>query len=131
MGERIAARIDHHGECWIWSGTYAADGYPVFTSASGNISIIPALWVQENGPVPNGMVLTCTHTRTGPDVCVNPAHYRPRPAGRELATMCKWGHDLTDPQNLWVGKTGVRYCIACFARRREHSGDKPRRRNRT
>lgn len=80
-GERIAARIDRLGTCWIWSGTYAANGYPVFTSTTGNISVIPLLWKQENGAVPEGMALFCTHIRAGASVCVNPAHYTARPRG--------------------------------------------------
>lgn len=79
QAERLGARIEVRGNCWIWSGTYAANGYPVLTTSSGNLSVIPALWEQKNGPVPKGEVLICTHTRAGSDVCVNPAHYRPRP----------------------------------------------------
>lgn len=131
VGEKIAARIDRRGECWIWSGTYAADGYPVFTSATGNISIIPALWEQEHGPVPDGMVLTCTHQRAGSDVCVNPMHYRPRSRGAVPISICKWGHDLTDPGNVWLN-SGRRYCLPCLLTRsarirREKAGTTPKR----
>lgn len=80
MAERLGARITMRGDCWIWTGTYAANGYPVLTTPSGNLSVIPALWEQKNGPVPKGEVLTCTHERAGVDVCVNPAHHRSRPA---------------------------------------------------
>lgn len=125
-GERIAARIDRLGTCWIWSGTYAADGYPVFTSATGNISIIPLLWKQENGPVPEGHVLTCIHLRSGESVCVNPAHYTPRPRGRRLATQCRWGHDLTDESNVWRN-AGRRYCLPCMVRRRKGDSGTTRR----
>jgi hypothetical protein len=123
-GEKVEARIERRGDCWIWSGTYAADGYPVLTSATGNVSIIPLLWCQEYGPVPDGMVLTSTHPRTGSDVCVNPTHYRPRPWGKPLAEVCKWGHDLTDPENVWESE-GRRYCLPCVLRR----GREWRRRN--
>jgi len=127
-GERIAARIDRRGGCWIWSGTYAADGYPVFTSTTGNISIIPLLWRQENGPVPDGHVLTCNHQRAGDSVCVNPSHYSPRPRGRKLASVCRWGHDLTDEANVWRN-AGRRYCLPCMVRRRKgDSGVTTRRR---
>lgn len=115
-GERIAARIERRGDCWIWSGTYAADGYPVLTSATGNISIIPLLWSQEHGPVPDGMVLYCSHPRAGSDWCVNPTHYRPRPRGGQRADICKWGHDLTDPENVWENGDR-RYCLPCVLRR--------------
>lgn len=114
--EKIEARIEPRGECWLWSGSYAADGYPVFRTAYGNIAIIPLLWSQEYGAVPDGEVLSCIHPRAGSDRCVNPAHYRPRPVGREFATVCKWGHDLTDPANVWENG-GRRYCLLCVIRR--------------
>jgi hypothetical protein len=115
-GERIAARIERRGDCWIWSGRSTARGYPVLTSANGNVSIIPLLWSTEHGPVPDGMVLTCSHPRAGLDVCVNPMHYQPRPRGRALAEVCKWGHDLTDPDNVWENGDR-RYCLPCVIRR--------------
>ena len=119
-GERIAARIERRGDCWIWQGSYAARGYPVFSSTSRTISIIPTLWKQEYGAVPDGMVLTCIHPKAGAGVCVNPTHYRPRPKGREYATVCKWGHDLTDPENIWLN-AGRRYCLPCVVRRARES----------
>lgn len=129
--ERIAARIERRGDCWIWSGTYAAKGYPVLTTATGNVSIIPLLWTAEHGPVPNGFVLRCSHPRAGSDVCVNPAHHQPRPAGRELASTCRWGHDLTDPENVWEN-SDRRYCLPCITRRtRLWRRNNPRRRRTT
>lgn len=116
--ERITARIDRRGDCWIWSGTYAANGYPVLTSATGNVSIIPLLWRQEYGAVPDGHVLTCTHPQAGVDVCVRPLHYRPRPKGAPYATQCAWGHDLTNEENVWRSG-GRRYCLPCMVRRRK------------
>lgn len=115
-GEKIAARIERRGDCWLWSGTYAGNGYPVLNSPNRVISIIPLLWEQEHGAVPDDSVLSCIHPRSGSDVCVNPAHYRPRPRGRERATVCKFGHDLTDPENVWEN-SGRRYCLACVLRR--------------
>lgn len=116
VSERIVARIERRGDCWIWSGTYAGNGYPVLTATTGNISIIPLLWSEQFGAVPDGMVLTCSHPRSGSDQCVNPTHYRPRPRGKTEASVCKWGHDLTDPANVWESGDR-RYCLPCVLRR--------------
>lgn len=115
-GERIAARIDVRGECWIWTGNLATNGYPVLASTTEVTSIIPLLWKQEHGPVPDGHVLTCSHPVAEPDVCVNPAHYVARPSGFHLIPKCRNGHDLTDQSNIWTSASGVRRCVKCMIR---------------
>lgn len=116
LGELIAARIEARGSCWVWTGTNTTDGYPILSSTTGNISIIPLLWRQEHGPVPEGHVLTCAHPRAGLEWCVNPAHYEPRPRGSVPTEKCQWGHDMTDPQNV-LEYSGRRYCAECTKRR--------------
>jgi hypothetical protein len=113
LGERIVARILRRGDCWMWTGSYAADGYPIIELTSATYSIIPTLWEHVNGPVPVGAILVCTHTRAGSEYCVNPAHYQPRPAGRPLRRTCRHGHDLTVPDNVWMSEAGVQVCLVC------------------
>lgn len=125
--ERLLSRIEVRKGCWFWTGTFAA-GYPVFTSRTGNISIIPLLWKQENGPVPEGHVLTCIHPKAGTDVCVNPAHYRSRPNGYVPISVCKKGHDLTDEANVYRRGSKM-LCLPCMVlRKNADPGQKRRRR---
>lgn len=126
-GERIAARIEQSGDCWVWRGELVSGYYPVFASRTTQYSIIPTLWVQEFGPVPEGLVLTCIHERTVPP-CVNPAHYKLVPNGTTRPKRCEWGHDLTDQMNIaWVG--GRKVCLGCVQER--GLAPKPPKRKRT
>lgn len=114
LGEMIVARIDRRGSCWIWNGNYMAEGYPAIMSTTKTYYVIPELWEHFYGPVPEGMVLSCTHVRAGTEYCVNPAHYLPRPNVRNPKVVCRAGHDLTNPEVVWTSpSTGRRFCLAC------------------
>ncbi len=65
----------HKTPCWIWRLGLNQNGYGR-TGASGEASRLAhvALWIQTNGPVPNGLQLD--HLCRVP-CCVNPSHLEP------------------------------------------------------
>lgn len=60
--------------CWMWTGTRRPDGYGVVgiaSKATGLIRVHRAVWLLENGPIPDG--LFACHRCDNPQCC-NPAH---------------------------------------------------------
>lgn len=98
-----------------------------------------AVYEHLRGPIPVGLELDhlCRNTR-----CVNPAHLEPvthrenalRGVGvsaiNAAKTHCKYGHDLTNPDNYWLKAYGnavaTRICKAC--KRARNNADAARRR---
>jgi hypothetical protein len=64
--ERFLLKVDVRGddECWLWTGTLNADGYP---SGAGH----RRAWIHANGPIPKGM---CVCHRCDVRHCCNPSH---------------------------------------------------------
>jgi HNH endonuclease len=111
--------------CWQWTGSGTAHGYGVFFRGPGPTNGTSAHrvvyeWVR--GPIPDGMHLDHQCRNRG---CVNPDHMEPvtprenwlRSTTRSAVTyntgVCVRGHDLTDPTNVRVTKSGGRVCRAC------------------
>ncbi len=118
VGEKIAARIERRGDCWIWTGRSDIPGQPSYKDGKRRYPIISTLWVQENGPVPEGHALACTHKKDHDYPCVNPRHYVATPigAGQGWAASRPCGHDLTNPANVfYLGSR--RLCLLCIQQR--------------
>jgi hypothetical protein len=66
-GERFAPRVDtagpipagaeHLGRCWLWTGAVTDHGYGVLRVEGQVMYAHRWAWVQQNGPVPDGLVL--------------------------------------------------------------------------
>lgn len=119
------------GPCHLWTAAKVA-GYGVFTlpgGSGGKAKLVRAhrwLWIETNGPVPEGKVLD--HWACDRPECVNPQHLRPVTdrenilrsdglAARLLAQeKCVNGHPFAG-DNLRVNpRTGYRTCVTCRRR---------------
>ena len=60
--------------CWIWTGTVTSKGYPVARGTTTSTTAARREWERENGPVPEGYVLTAD---CGTRLCVRPSHHSP------------------------------------------------------
>lgn len=64
----------HACGCHIWTGYTTPEGQPVVRTATSQTTARRAAWQRENGPVPEGMVLTAL---CGETLCVRPSHHEP------------------------------------------------------
>jgi hypothetical protein len=72
--ERFWPKVDRSGSCWLWvGGCRDRDGYGLFSIGKRQIRAHRFSYEQQNGPIPDGMVVM--HTCDVP-ACVNPAHLR-------------------------------------------------------
>lgn len=60
--------------CWIWTGAVNNRGVPVKRHAGSMTTAARALWIAENGEVPEGTVIG---SDCGTDLCVRPSHHSP------------------------------------------------------
>lgn len=125
LAERLWARVDKSGECWIWTGYIGPKGRGQINRGARDLGLVQvhvAAWELEHGPVPPGKELH--HTCFTP-ACCNPDHLVPlTPAEHRAAhvtakTTCKHGHPLdgticmsNSKQEKLNGKT-IRYCKTC------------------
>lgn len=132
---RFESKVDRSGDCHLWIAQLRADGYgEIRIKASdgtkrNHLAHVYA-WEQENGPVPDGLVL---HHRCETRACVNTAHlqpmtrgdharhHHPEPWGNAVLnkTHCKNGHELTE-ENIYrpPGRPAIRMCRACRSQRK-------------
>lgn len=71
--ERLDARTDKSGDCWIWSGAKATNGYG-YMSVNNKVQPVHRLAYQEaNGPIPEGYDIdhVCFSR-----ACIRPDHLR-------------------------------------------------------
>lgn len=66
--------IPYESGCWIWTGAVTAKGYPVAKTGETTTTAARREWERENGPVPEGMILTAD---CGTRLCVRPNHHSP------------------------------------------------------
>lgn len=72
--ERFWARVDKSGECWLWTGSHAGQGYGQCTIGFKKQGYAHRFSYElTHGPIPEGMVIDhMCHVR----LCCNPAHLR-------------------------------------------------------
>ena len=138
--------------CLIWKGgRLDKDGRPrwfsqeKYTEGSKNPLVYVHRWVYEqvNGPIPKGRHVRQTCGKklcVSPDCLTSPGDKKGRPTKgeegqqgiRPQKTTCKNGHDLTDPNNLYIHpRSGRRSCRECaWASRMRSRGIDPRTRTR-
>ena len=74
LRERVEARIDRSGDCWVWTGSRTGAGYGQVWSRRGNRGVHRIVYEQLVGPIPDGLVIDhlCRNRS-----CCNPAHLEP------------------------------------------------------
>lgn len=72
---RFWANVDKSGDCWIWTGTYFANGYGQFRVDGKPKGAHRLAWILTHGPIASSRIFVC-HNCPGGDnrACVNPAH---------------------------------------------------------
>lgn len=71
LKERLEARTDKSGDCWVWNGAKNMHGYGVLRHEQKNYLAHRAAWMVERGPIPNGL---CVCHRCDAPACINPDH---------------------------------------------------------
>ena len=109
--------------CWEWNRALTDEGYGKgFRKDISTRFAHRALWIEKNGPVPEGMELDhlCKNKR-----CVNPTHLEPvthkinmdrsdRIVLARGATGCRYGHLWTSENTYIQPSTGTRLCRECL-----------------
>lgn len=118
--DRIEARLDKTGDCWLWPGGTSGNGYGQLTTLTGDerkqttIKVHRAMYERHVGPIPEGMELDhlCKVKR-----CANPAHLEPVTHLENVQrwmtsiTACPQGHEYTESNTYMQGATRV--CRQC------------------
>lgn len=125
MKEKLLARVDRTGDCWLWTGYVRPDGYGVLTQkVDGKATPLYAHRLSYEafvGPIPDGKHIDhLCRVRC----CINPAHLEavtPRTNYRRgvgwagdnaRKTHCKHGHEFT-AANTEIRPGGGRGCREC------------------
>lgn len=129
LGMRSAVRLDTENGCILWIAGTDPKGYGRVSNLFGEVLAHRAVWMAAHGAIPRGVRI---EHRCEREACVRLEHLRVaqpvvrgKPGPRAKA-LCKRGHDLTDPANVWVGKSGKRTCRACNRLRRREFDRKRR-----
>ena len=120
----LAKRIVRDDGCWDWLGWHNSLGY-------GYVR-----WEGRDRPVHRVVMELLSRVEPTEDVdhlcwyvgCWNPEHLEGVPhavnirrgrAARKMA--CNYGHDWTNPRNVYVRNDGRRWCAACSRERWSHA----------
>lgn len=107
--------------CWVWNGPPHHDGGYARVHVEGRqVYAHRVAYELANGPIPDGLELDhlCEVK-----LCVNPEHleavtHQVNTQRALLKTVCKRGHSLTAPENVYVSPRGRRTCRECRRVRR-------------
>lgn len=131
--ERFWASVDMAGDCWLWTGATARNGYGVFGVGEGTVLAHRYAYEDQVALIPVGLEIDhLCRVRN----CVNPQHLEPVTSAentqrglagalRVRVEQCVNGHDYT-PENTYIAPNGTRDCKAC--RRDRNRRYKARRR---
>lgn len=122
LEERLFAKVDATGPCWLWTGAKNIGGYGAISKGrrQGAGIVHRIVWELLVGPIPEGLELDhLCRVRA----CCNPDHLEPvtraenvargaRRAGLHRKTHCKYGHPFT-PENSMPNGAHGRSCRTC------------------
>lgn len=73
IADRLWARVDKTGDCWVWQGARTPWGYGVIYTGKGNARTHRVAFELTNGPIPPGLIVM--HTCDNPPCC-RPDHLK-------------------------------------------------------
>jgi hypothetical protein len=76
LPERLWAKVDKSGDCWIWTGAKSSRGYGTIGAGAPSKAVLlvhRVSYALTNGPIAEGLVID---HRCHVQLCVNPAHLR-------------------------------------------------------
>ena len=132
LPETIASRIEHCGDCWIFTGATNSRGYGSITDGNGSSLLAHRVAYESTfGPIPDGLTIDHVAERgCKSKQCVNPRHLEVVTRGensrraRRTQTHCKNGHPLSG-ENLRTRRRQdgytYRICRACAAEQSRQS----------
>lgn len=106
--------------CIPWWGRMHTAGYGVLSLRGREVYAHRMVYEECFGLIPAGLQIDhlCRNR-----ACVNPAHLEPvthlenQRRGAAAKRSCKYGHDWSDPKNVYVRNNGRRWCAACARER--------------
>jgi hypothetical protein len=128
-GQTWMDQVDASGDCWLWTGPIAPNGYGSTTVDNRTRIAHRAVYEKMVGPIPAGLELDhlCRVRH-----CVNPDHLEPvtrsvnllrgvgpilKKAAAAARTHCTNGHELT-PENTILSAGKWRICRICRKKHR-------------
>lgn len=126
--EAFWARVEKHQSpdgCWLWIGSLTAAGYGHLRRPQGRYDYAHRVAYElMNGSIPDGLVIDhLCRVRS----CCNPDHLQAVTHAENvrrglvpygvIRTTCRHGHDITQPENVYVAPKGDRRCRACASLR--------------
>jgi hypothetical protein len=118
--KRFWDKVQITDDCWLWQAYVQPNGYGKFASGSRILYAHRFAYELAVGPIPKGMQIDhlCRVRH-----CVRPDHLELVTSGENtrrgllgfgLSGLCRAGiHDMADPGNVYVARSGGRWCRLC------------------
>lgn len=110
-------------DCLVWHGAQNSKGYGCF-AVNGSTQLAHRLaWEDARGPIPEGMTIDhlCRNRS-----CVNVEHMEVvtraennRRQARTVGGLCKFGHNLDEPDAIYTRSSGATECRVCRRDKRQ------------